>query len=97
MDLAAEEVTGDILDEAAREGVASAAQAVVREAKKEELPALAANANLDDNNPFDKTKASTNNAAGDSAAVMDTAPPQYTTSGQQQVSAADFQVQLPVK
>jgi len=52
-------------------------------------------ANLDDYNPFDKTKASTNNstiASGDStAAVMDTAPPQYTTSGQQQVSAADFQ------
>ena len=54
--------------------------------------APAATANLDDYNPFDKTKASTNNAAGDSAAVMDTAPPQYTTTGQQQVSAADFQV-----
>ena len=55
-------------------------------------------ANLDDYNPFDKTKASTNNstiASGDStAAVMDTAPPQYTTSGQQQVSAADFQVRI---
>ena len=54
--------------------------------------APAAKANLDDYNPFDKTKAPTN-GAGDSAAVMDTAPPQYTTSGQQQVSAADFQVQ----
>ena len=54
--------------------------------------APAAKANLDDYNPFDKTKASTTNGAGDSAAVMDTAPPQYTTSGQQQVSAADFQV-----
>ena len=53
--------------------------------------APAAKANLDDYNPFDKTKAPTN-GAGDSAAVMDTAPPQYTTSGQQQVSAADFQV-----
>jgi len=53
--------------------------------------APATSANLDDYNPFDKTKAATNNAAGDSAAVMDTAPPQYTTSGQQQVSAADFQ------
>jgi len=52
--------------------------------------APAAKANLDDYNPFDKTKAPTN-GAGDSAAVMDTAPPQYTTSGQQQVSAADFQ------
>ena len=57
--------------------------------------APATNANLDDYNPFDKTKASTNNAAGDTtAAVMDTAPPQYTASGQQQVSAADFQVML---
>ena len=58
-------------------------------------------ANLDDYNPFDKTKASTNNstiASGDStAAVMDTAPPQYTASGQQQVSAADFQVRIGIK
>ena len=58
--------------------------------------APAAKANLDDYNPFDKTKASTTNGAGDSAAVMDTAPPQYTTSGQQQVSAADFQVRTHI-
>ena len=57
--------------------------------------APAAKANLDDYNPFDKTKAPTN-GAGDSAAVMDTAPPQYTTSGQQQVSAADFQVRTHI-
>ena len=58
--------------------------------------APAAKANLDDYNPFDKTKASTTNGPGDSAAVMDTAPPQYTTSGQQQVSAADFQVRTHI-
>ena len=37
MELAAEDVAEDMLDEAAREGVASAAQAAVREAKNEEL------------------------------------------------------------
>ena len=37
LELAAEDVTEDILDEASREGVASAAQAAVREAKNEEL------------------------------------------------------------
>ena len=37
MELAAEDVAEEVLDEAAREGVASAAQAALREAKNEEL------------------------------------------------------------
>ena len=37
MELAADDVAEEVLDEAAREGVASAAQAALREAKNEEL------------------------------------------------------------
>ena len=37
LELAAEDVAEDMLDEAAREGVASAAQGALREAKNEEL------------------------------------------------------------
>jgi hypothetical protein len=53
----------------------------------------AAPANLDDYNPFDKTKTNP-------AAVMDPSsqqqPPKYTPSGQQQVTTADFQVSMRI-
>ncbi len=56
----------------------------------------AANANLEDYNPFDpkqaQTKAGGNNEAPAVMKPTQEAPPPYTASGQQQISTADFQV-----
>jgi hypothetical protein len=56
----------------------------------------AANANLEDYNPFDpkqaQTKAGGNNEAPAVMKPTQDAPPPYTASGQQQISTADFQV-----
>ena len=54
----------------------------------------AANANLEDYNPFDPKQTQTK-SGGDAPAVMkptQDAPPPYTPSGQQQITSADFQV-----
>ena len=55
----------------------------------------AANASLEDYNPFDPKQTQTKAGGGDAPAVMkptQDAPPPYTASGQQQISSADFQV-----
>jgi len=53
----------------------------------------AANANLEDYNPFDPKQTQTK-PGGDAPAVMktDSLPPPYSAVGQQQISSADFQV-----